>query len=179
MKKLINYALIIVISSFFLFACGKKKEVTKTDPPQQQIAKTFELTEELTPTINLAPRYDGHELKLTISQIDPLITKIEYELIYLATSEGMEMEKGLSDTITIENEQIERDLLLGTASCTTGTCKYKYDEGITGGTINLILINDKGQKAFIEKEFSLDQDPKTKKFSLTFTDDISPTSSTQ
>jgi uncharacterized protein YcfL len=179
MKKIINYALIIVLSSFFLFACGKKKEVVKTDSPQEKVTRTFDLTDQLTPDIQLTPRSDGKELKLTISQIDPSITQIEYELIYSATSEGMEVEKGLGDTLNVEGDKLERDLLLGTASCTTGTCKYKYDDGVTGGSIGLILINDKGQSASINKDFSLTQDPKTKKFSITFTDDISPTSSTQ
>lgn len=176
MKKIINYALIIILSSFFLFACGKKKTPPQTNTPQSQVQRTFELSEELTPKINLTPRADGKEIKLSISEIDSSISKIEYELIYVATSEGMEVEKGLGDIITVEGNKVERDLLLGTASCTTGTCKYKYDEGVNGGTLTLILINDQGQSATINKEFSLTQDPKTKKFTISITDELSQTS---
>jgi uncharacterized protein YcfL len=93
MKKIINYALIIAISSFSLFACGKKKETTPVATDQTTVQRTFELTEELTPEVNLTPRADGKEIKLSITNIDPSFSKIEYELIYTATSDGMEVEK--------------------------------------------------------------------------------------
>ena len=164
-----------MLSSFFLFACGKKKTPVDTNTKQAPIQRSFELSEELTPSINLTPRDDGKEIKLSINNIHPSISQIEYELIYVATSEGMEVEKGLGDTLTVEGDKIERDLLLGTASCTTGTCKYKYDDGVTGGTITLVLINDQGQSASISKEFSLTKDAKTKKFTIAITDELSQT----
>ena len=63
---------------------------------------------------------------------------------------NMEIEKGLGDTIKDVGTTIERKLLLGTESCTNG-CKYKYDEGVSGGTISLkFSLRNKPQVATID-----------------------------
>ena len=43
---------------------------------------------------------------------------------------------------------------MGTESCTNG-CKYKYDEGITGGTLSLSFVTTDGQTASYEAPFVL------------------------
>jgi hypothetical protein len=114
------------------------------------------------PIVKLIPRSDGHELKLSIEKIPESIKQIEYELIYSATDNNLEIEKGLGDTLTLESQNIERKLLLGTESCTSG-CKYKYDEGITGGTLSLIFITKQNQVIPYETEFSLQSGSQIKK----------------
>lgn len=172
MKKILP----IVFCSILLFGCTKKTATIKKATPAP--IKTFELQEADKPEISLTTREDGHMLYLKINKIATFVTSIEYELLYNASEEGMEIEKGLGDTLKIEGTSLSRDLLLGTESCTSG-CKYKYDEGITGGTLNLTLITKDGQSAPIEKTFTLKKDTKTKKFIVTLSDAISPTSTTQ
>ncbi len=150
--KLTKYLLIVLITSFFLSACGKKANTPKiiSPPIEQELA----LTESEKPIISLIPRADGHELKLIIDNIPSNITDIEYELIYSAIDEGLEMEKGVGDTIKVNSKKIERDLLLGTSSCTNG-CKYKYDQGVVGGTLSLTLLTATNQNLHYESSFVL------------------------
>ncbi len=152
--KFISFALIIVASSFFLSACGKKKTETTTTTPQKNVQKELTLSESEKPIISLIPRADGHELKLKIDNIPSTITQIEYELIYSASDAGLEMEKGVGDTVKVSSKNIEKDLLLGTSSCTNG-CKYKYDNGVTGGTLSLIFYTNDNQSTSYETPFVL------------------------
>ena len=164
MKKIL---LILLISSFTLSACGSKKTITPATPTP--IPRELVITDDQKPTIKLTPRQDGHELTLTISQINPLFIKIEYELIYTAIDSGLEIEKGVSGNIEskdILNGTAERKILLGTESCTNG-CKYKYDSGITGGSLNLTLITKDNQVASLEMPFTLTS-AKGKNFTITF-----------
>lgn len=155
MKKIIkitSLSLIIILSSFVFSACGKKTATPKTEPTP--VPRLVELTPEKKPYISLVPRDDGHSLKLKINKIQTSISQIEYELIYTAVDNGLEIEKGAGDTIKVDSTSLERDILLGTASC-TNDCKYKYDTGVTGGIVSLTLISDNGQISTIEAPFVL------------------------
>ena len=66
--------------------------------------------------------------------------------------QGNEIEKGLGDTIKDVSRKISKDMLLGTESCTNG-CKYKYDEGVSCGTLTLNFITDNGQVSTYETPF--------------------------
>jgi len=158
---------LIFLSGISLSACGKKKTDTTT-PQASPTPKLIEMTIDQKPYISLIPRSDGHQLTLKISHIPTEISQIEYELIYVATDGTIEIEKGVGDTIEVKSTTITKDLLLGTASC-TNTCKYKYDEGVTGGTLSLIFINSNGQMSTYETAFILNssaQINKTKSISL-------------
>lgn len=160
--KFLTITSILFFSSFLLSACGKKIE-PKT--PAKTIIKTLqqtEFTETEKPIISLIPRADGHEFKLKIENIPQNITQIEYELLYTATDNNLEIEKGVGDTIKLESRNIERDLLLGTASCTNG-CKYKYDEGINKGTLSLTFITANNQVVSYESPFVLTTSEKINK----------------
>ena len=145
--------LAIIFSTVFLSACGKKDKEDTTATPTPA-PKMVEIDMDQKPYISLIPRADGHELKLKIDNIPSNISQIEYELIYLAVDGNLELEKGAGDTIKVENSSLEKDILLGTASCTNG-CKYKYDEGIESGTLSLIFINSSGQMSTHETPFIL------------------------
>lgn len=136
-KKIVLGATII-FSSLLLSACGKNQTAS---PTPTSVPKQAEIKPQDRPYISLIPRSDGHQLKLKINHIPSSVTQIEYELIYSASDQGNEIEKGLGDTLKVTGADMERDLLLGTESCTNG-CKYKYDEGITGGTLTLNLISN-------------------------------------
>ena len=152
--KIISLSLVIILSSFFLSACGKKKTETSNTTPTKGVQKELVLSESEKPIISLIPREDGHELKLKIDNIPSNISQIDYELIYSATENGLTMEKGVGDTVKITSKNIEKDLLLGTSSCTNG-CKYKYDTGISEGTLSLIFYTNDNQSASYETPFIL------------------------
>jgi len=159
MKK---YLSLILISTLFLSACGKKTTTTITPTPTP---KLVELTVEDRPLISLTPRSDGHELTLKLTSISNKISKIEYELTYVAIDGGLEIEKGASGIIEskdIISGSAERKILLGTESCTSG-CKYKYDSGITGGNLNLKFTTTNGQISIFDTPFILRTSAEIKK----------------
>lgn len=157
MKKIIPIiiAVVIIISLFlfFLLARGKKSTTVPT-AKSTQVSKEITLTPEELPTISLIPRADGHELKFKVANISSKFSTAEYELIYTAKDADLEIEKGVSGTIKLDTTNFEKDLLLGTSSCTNG-CKYKYDEGIIGGTLMLTLTTDKNEYYTFETPFVL------------------------
>ncbi|MFA5749659.1 MAG: hypothetical protein WC895_00345 [Candidatus Shapirobacteria bacterium] len=148
--------IVLIIITIVIVIINKNKTNTKktsnnfVDNTQRELI----LTDNEKPIISLIPREDGHELKLKIDNISSIITQIEYELIYSAQDNGLEMEKGVGDTVKITSKNIEKDLLLGTSSCTNG-CKYKYDEGITSGTLSLSFSTDDNQSVTYESQFIL------------------------
>jgi len=154
--KIFSLSLVVVASSFFLSACGKKTTTTNnnTNNDTKSAPKELILSESEKPIISLIPREDGHELKLKVDNIPSNISQIEYELIYSATEDGLTMEKGVGDTVKISSKNIEKDLLLGTSSCTNG-CKYKYDTGVSEGTLSLIFYTNDNQSTTYETPFIL------------------------
>lgn len=173
MKKIIKifcFAALIISSSFLLSACGKKPTVNTPDSSKNitKTAKKIELSADEKPHISLTPTSDGHTLSLKISQVPPKFTSVDYELIYSAKDGNIEIEKGVSGTIKSSEYSSAKDLLLGTASCTNG-CKYKYDEGVTGGTLTLTLNTDNKEYFNHETAFVLSSGTdinKAKKISL-------------
>lgn len=154
--KLLSLTLIVLGSSFLLSGCGKKT-ATNTESSNDTSKKTITqlvLAEQEKPIISLIPKTDGHEIKLKIDNIPSNISQIEYELIYSASDNGLVMEKGVGDTVKINSKSVEKDLLLGTASCTNG-CKYKYDEGVNSGTLSVTLYTADNQSAVYESSFIL------------------------
>jgi hypothetical protein len=158
-NKFILIALIIIaiIGTVFFLTRNKKNPVATKNEQEAEVinSELIELDPEDRPYISLIPRADGHELKLKIENIPSKVNQIEYELIYTAKDKasGLEMEKGVGDTIKEISKTIERDLLLGTSSCTNG-CKYAYDEGVIGGTLSL-TFNTKAGQAIYESDFTL------------------------
>jgi hypothetical protein len=159
-KQKILLPALILFSAFLFSACGaKKNNQTATPTPTPRL---IELKPQDKPYISLTPRADGHLLTLKIDRIPTDFVEIEYELIYTAVDQGNEIEKGLGDTLKVDSSSIQRELLLGTESCTNG-CKYKYDEGITGGSIVLTLISKDDQVTTYESDFTLTSSSQIKK----------------
>jgi hypothetical protein len=147
---IISLVIIVVVGLIAILTRNKKTTSTPTETKTTVNSnKSIELESKNKPYISLIPRTDGHELKLKIENIPSSVNQIEYELIYTAKDKesNLEMEKGVGDTIKEINKTIERDLLLGTSSCTNG-CKYAYDEGVIGGTLSLTFITKDGQASY-------------------------------
>ena len=149
MKK---YLSLILISALIFSACGKKTDTAATPTPTPRLV---ELAVEDRPSISLTSRSDGHELTLKLTSISNKISKIEYELTYVAIDGGLEIEKGASGIIETKDfisGSAEKKILLGTESCTSG-CKYKYDSGITGGNLNILFTTNNSQISTFDSPF--------------------------
>ncbi len=156
---------LIVACVFLLSACGKKTKTTNNQPTSTpQTGGVWEMVETEKPYISLTPTSDGHWLNLKITKLSSNISAIEYELIYNAIDNNMDIEKGVSGTIKSQeiSTTIERKLLLGTESCTSG-CKYKYDTGVIGGTLSINFISQDGKTATYQTPFSLKSTANLKK----------------
>jgi len=154
MKKIIIILILVaIVIPLLIFLFTRPKKTTTIVPKKtSQTAKQIELTADEKPYISLIPRADGHELKFKVTDIPFKFSNAEYELIYTAEDQGLEIEKGVSGTVKLTDSTFEKDLLLGTSSCTNG-CKYKYDEGITGGILTLTLTTDDKQYFSFETPF--------------------------
>jgi hypothetical protein len=152
--SIIGIAILIIITIIMVIVSKNKNKTTTTIPnSSKNTTEELVLSDDEKPYISLIPQADGHRLDLKITNIPSSITDIEYDLIYTAQDEDLEIEKGVGGTAKIEGTSIERELLLGTESCTNG-CKYKFDEGITGGTLTLNFITSDGKAAFYEAPFN-------------------------
>ncbi|MGB9637492.1 MAG: hypothetical protein ACPLY7_01700, partial [Microgenomates group bacterium] len=170
---------ILLLSSVLLSGCALKKpapnssetvEVKPTPFPTKPIEQTIKEK----PFVSLLPSNDNHWLTLEIKNIVKETTGLEYELLYFAQVEGNQVERGVGTTgkpEEIKNQtEFSKKILLGSASCTTGTCKYKYDEGVTEGTLSVNLINSSGKNKY-ESAFRL-QKGKEAKEGLTVGDGV-------
>ncbi len=162
--KFVLTAIMVILTGILFSACTKKNK-TPDAPQPTPTPQMLELEARDKPYINLIPRSDGHELKLRIVNIPSFIEQLDYELVYLTQDDGLEMEKGVGDTVKLNSTTFERDLLLGTASCTNG-CKYKYDSGVTGGTLSISFITKDNQVANFKTPFTLISSSNLKTLSL-------------
>jgi len=154
MKKILLVVILLSVA-VSLSGCAKKKTV---EAPPSQTAPTPVPTRPVEETINERPYVslnitsDNHWLTLEIKNIKKGVTAIEYELTYFADFEGNRIERGVSTggkPIDLSGQtEFSKKLLLGSASCTTGTCKYKYDEGVNEGMLVLTLIGDSGREKY-------------------------------
>lgn len=147
MKKYLLLSLVLV-SSLFLTGCAKKttKEtvVQPTIAPTEVPEKPVEETIGIRPYVALTVSSDGHWLTLEVKNIVKGTTGLEYELTYFADAEGSRIERGVSTggkPVDLAGQtEFSKKLLLGSASCTTGTCKYKYDNNVTEGMLTIKLV---------------------------------------
>lgn len=153
MRKKIFIILSIVFCSFFLSGCILQKKSTEQPSPAinpipTTVVPTKPIEESIKerPFVSLTPIKDGHWVSLKISQIRSEITGIEYDLVYLADMEGNRIERGVSTggkPVELNGQkEFVKEILFGSASCTTGVCKYKYDENVNEGTLTLTLIGN-------------------------------------
>ncbi len=157
-KKIIS---LLYIFTIFLSACGKPTPTAPTPTPTVvKKARLSQVTFDKPAQVSLGSRADGRELNLTISLIPTEVQKIEYELLYKAKDGTKEIEKGTGDTINTITDPIERQILLGTKSCTNG-CKYKYDEGVFEGSLKITYLTQDNGVNIYESAWTLQKSGKT------------------
>lgn len=150
---------ILVFGSIFLTGCVLKKPPAEIPPvaePTPIPTKPPETSIKESPFISLTPTADGHWVNLEIKGIKKGTSGLEYELTYFADVEGSKIERGVtSGSAPVELSgatEFSKKVLFGSASCTTGTCKYKYDENVNEGMLIIKLTGlggtDKYSSAF-------------------------------
>lgn len=149
----------IVIS--WLFWWGKGSSTQADDPAgdttEEQVKPV--LADDKKPRIELDINTDRSGGVLTISEIDEDFVKVEYELIYLAESEGRPIERGVAGgPIDVpQSRTIRENILFGTESCTTGVCHRRIDQNVSSGTVIIRVFNDQNQSWSIDREFEIEQ----------------------
>ena len=156
---------VIVLAIFlsWLFGWGVKKERQElVNLKPTPTIKPLELSKEEKPEIELKINANRSGATLIVSNISEKFSQLEYELIYLAESDGQEIERGLAGgpieipsnrKVTITDEEI----LFGTRSCTTGVCRYHIDKNVSGGTLIVRLITPENQVWSLEKDFIIEK----------------------
>lgn len=142
---------ILVFGSIFLAGCALKKPSIETTPvaePTPIPTKPLETSVKEGPFIPLVPTTDGHWVNFEIKGIKKGTTGLEYELAYFADVEGSKIERGVTSGSTpVELSgatEFSKKVLFGSASCTTGTCKYQYDENVNEGMLTIKLTGPDG-----------------------------------
>jgi len=151
--------LLVVSGSYFFFFKGKKMNNTNV---QTTSITTKEVIFEKNPYIALIPRSDGHEFKLEVTNLTST-ELVEYELAYMAG----DFSRGAIGEIQLTgSSSFTRNLLLGSESCSGNgvdrVCKYRYDEGVTDGTLTLRLRRG-SERQKIEIPFRLQKGNEGKK----------------
>lgn len=154
-KILITF--IIISCGILLSGCGQKTsqnapanvpEARPTPFPTKPIEQSI-LTR---PFVSLVTTTDGHWITLSVKNLPSGTTGIDYELLYMADVEGSKIERGISTggkPVDLKGAaEFSKKELLGSASCTTGTCKYKYDEGVNEGTLTLKVVGASGTDTY-------------------------------
>lgn len=155
MKKYLPIIIIVVvvlllIGGAFLFWQGRR--ATKTEPGLEPEGVLIETTLEERPYITLTPSSDGHWLTIDVSRIKDA-DSLEYELLYNTESGATQ---GSINSVKLKGETTyTKKILLGSES----SGRFKYDEGVTQGTLTLRLRGGPGTRKFVT-EFHLQQGDK-------------------
>lgn len=130
---LLGVGLLVVVGAFILVKNSKKTTTVEEEVTVKEIPA------EERPMVSLVPSKDGHYLKLTISQIKVKgAASMDYELLY-NLADGRT--QGVPGTVKLDGRDIIKDLLLGSES----NGKFRYDEGVNGGTVTLRFRDSKGK----------------------------------
>lgn len=134
--------------SLLLSGCTLKKAPLVAPPAELTPAPTklIEETIKERPYVSLLPTTDGYWVTIDVKKIVKGTTGLEYELTYFADFEDSKIERGVSTggkpVELFGATDYSKKILFGSASCTTGVCKYKYDENVNEGMFSLKLIGE-------------------------------------
>ena len=135
-----KYLPLILLSVGFLVLIGAfiaVRNSKKGDTGDEETVKEIPASER--PIVMLVPSIDGHYLKLTIAQIKVKgAASLDYELLYTLPDGRTQ---GVPGTVKLTGADVIKDLLLGSES----SGKFRYDEGVDGGTITLRFRDEKGK----------------------------------
>lgn len=140
-------ALLAIVLVAAIKLVNKPKEETETgQPPAPKIEEVNQIPIKERPFIEIIPRSDGREVRLTIDRLGNA-SKVEYELEYQA---GTLLQGAFGNIdFTKEKAPVTRNILLG--SCSAGG-KCSYHEDVNGGTLLLRYTN--AETVFLKGEWN-------------------------
>lgn len=144
----------LALFSFLLSGCSLRKTPSVTPPVQVTPVPTRPIEETIKerPYVSLLPTADGHWVTIDVKKITKGTTGLEYELTYFADLEGSKIERGVSTggkPVDLAGAtDYSKKVLFGSASCTTGVCKYSYDNNVNEGMFSLKLIGANGMEKY-------------------------------
>jgi hypothetical protein len=130
---LVGVGLLVLVGAFFMV----KNARNNGNVDEEETVKEIPVEER--PIVSLVPSADGHYLKLSIAQIKvKKAASLDYELLYTLPDGRTQ---GVPGTVKLTGADVIKDLLLGSES----SGKFRYDEGVDGGTITLRFRDEKGK----------------------------------
>jgi len=138
--------LLLIVGGFFLW---RSRRSSQKGPDLEPEGVLIETTLDERPYITLTPSSDGHWLTIDVSRIKDA-DSLEYELLYNTESGATQ---GSINSVKLKGETTyTKKILLGSES----SGRFKYDEGVTQGTLTLRLRGGPGTRKFVT-EFHLQQ----------------------
>lgn len=147
MKKYIPLVLVglgvLVVAVAGLVIMKSMKRVGEVSPEEVSVP---ELSRAQWPVVSLIPSEDpavpnslGHFLDFKVQGIDvPGADSMDYLLVYTTSDGG---QQGAPGTVKLTGGDVERKLLLGSAS----SGKYRFDAGVSTGTMTITFRDAKGK----------------------------------
>ncbi|HKC04650.1 MAG TPA: hypothetical protein VKC54_02155 [Patescibacteria group bacterium] len=122
------------------------KSMKKAGSVTEEEVNVPELPESQWPAVTLTPTEDptvpnslGHFLDFKVQKVNvPGADSMDYLLVYTTSDGG---QQGAPGTVKLTGGDIERKLLLGSAS----SGKYRFDAGVSTGTMTITFRNNKGK----------------------------------
>jgi hypothetical protein len=125
--------LFVLIVGVLIFKSVKGK--TQTNDDDTVVA---EIPVDQRPFVSLTPTSDGHYLNFVVKDLKVKgAVSMDYLLVYSTSNGG---QQGVPGTIQL-NGDVDKKLLLGSES----SGKFRYDTGVTGGTMTLRFRNSAGK----------------------------------
>ncbi len=141
MKKYLPLILIgvgVLVVAFGGIMIAKMMKGGGGDDTQDE-ANVPEIPADQRPTVSLTPSSDGHWLDFKVQGIKVAgAASMDYELLYTT---GTGVQQGVPGTVKLDGSDVDRNLLLGSES----SGKFRYDEGVKGGTMTIRFRNEKGK----------------------------------
>lgn len=136
MKKFLPLILLLLGIGVFVVIFFVLKGNSSTEDEDEIVP---EIALEMRPIAALTPSEDGHWLNLKIKKLVINAESLDYELLYQLPDGRIQ---GVPGTVQLTGQDdIDRDLLLGSES----SGKFRYDEGVSQGTLTLRLRNKRGK----------------------------------
>jgi hypothetical protein len=155
---LIGVGIVVLIGAVFLI---RRNLAAPSEATPAEQSALLDVTLADRPVASLTPSTDGHWLELSVTKLEIAADSLDYELLY-DLPDGRT--QGVPGTIKLAGiTSVDRDLLLGSES----SGKYRYDEGVTKGTLTLRFRDSQGK---LLAKFATDFHLQTNTLTLTSAD---------
>lgn len=143
---LVGLGILAVVAGFFIF---KNKKASNDTGNADDEAVLADIPADKRPLVSLTPSGDGHYLQLRVQKIIIDADSFDYLLEYTTANGLLQGVPGIAKPDS--NKSFQTDLLLGTES----SGKFRYDEGVEKGSIELKFRKNGKLVAKFKSEFHM------------------------